>query len=65
MSSSLQTNIIGILFADTCDTVWQFSRDGLITSAFVLSAIACVAVVIVVWCVFRKNWEDKYETEVS
>ena len=57
-----------ILFVDTCDSDWQFSRDGLIISAFVLSATAMVVIVatllVAVWA-FKKKRKDKYEAEVG
>ena len=62
--------ILSILFADTyvCDSDWQFSRDSLITTAFVLSGTALVVIVLAILvavCVLKKKRKDNSEPEVG
>ena len=62
--------ILSILFADTygCDSDWQFSRDGLITTAFVLSGAALMVIVLAILVavrVFKKKRKDNSEPEVG
>ena len=62
--------ILSILFPDTygCDSEWQFSRDGLITTAFVLSGTALMVIVqakLVAVCVLKKKRKDNSEPEVG
>ena len=62
--------ISSILIPDTyvCDSEWQFSRDGLITTAFVLSGIALMVIVqaiLVAVCVLKKKRKDNSEPEVG
>ena len=70
MPIHLLTDIFTLPFsiADICDSNWQFSKDGLITSAFVLSATAMVVIVatilVAIWA-FKKKRKDKYEPEVG